>query len=105
MLFALTYVVLGTPYALLTLAAALLWRRRRTFATLLSALGFGATLIGVLAGFFVSHEMTVVFRSHQDPSVVLTHHHHIFPLLTHYITISGFWAAAVGMLWHATANR
>jgi len=79
------FVELLVPYGLFALAAGLLWRRRRTFATLLMALGFVATLVGEVAGFHV--------------------HHHISPLLTHYATLVGLWAAAVAMVWHAAASR
>ena len=85
------YVVLVVPYALLAVAGALLWTRRRTFATLLIALGFAATLVGQAAGMYVSHDVA--------------HHHHVFPILTHYATLVGLWAAAVGMIWYAAANQ
>ena len=74
------------PHALFALAGALLWTRRRTLATLLIALGFAAALVGEAAG-------------------ILAHHHHVFPILTHYATLVGLWLAAVGMIWHAVANR
>jgi len=99
------FVVLVVPYALLALAGVLLWRRRRTFATLLMALGFAATFAGQVAGFHVSHEVGAAVRSHQDASLVLAHHHYIFPMLTHYANLLELWAAAVGMVWHAVASR
>ena len=99
------YVVLAAPYALFAVAGTLLWTRRRTFATLLIALGFAATLVGQAAGIYVSHDVGAAVRSHQDAALVLTHHHHVFPILTHYATLVGLWAAAVGMVWHAAANQ
>jgi hypothetical protein len=74
------------PYVLFAIAGAFLWTLRRTLATLLIALGFAATLVGQVAG-------------------ILAQHHHVFPILTHYATLVGLWLAAVGMIWHAIANR
>lgn len=100
-----SYVVLVGPYALLALAGALLWTRRRTFATLLIALGFAATLVGQAAGIYVSHDVGTAVRSHSDAALVLAHHHHVFPILTHYATLVGLWTAALGMIWQAASNR
>ena len=41
-----SFVVMVFPYGLFALAAVVLWRRRRTPATSLMALGFVATLVG-----------------------------------------------------------
>jgi hypothetical protein len=79
--------------------------RRRTFATWLMAFGFAATFVGQVAGFHVSHEVGAAVRSHQDASLVLAHHHYIFPMLTHYANLSGLWATAAGMASHAAASR
>ena len=99
------YVVLVAPYALFAVAGALLWTRRRTFATLLIALGFAATLVGQAAGIYVSHDVGAAMRSHQDAALVLAHHHHVFPILTLYATLVGLWAAAAGLVWFAAANH
>jgi len=44
------------PYAILTAAGVLLWKRWRSFATFLVALGFPAALVGQVAGLFINLE-------------------------------------------------
>ena len=99
------YLVLAGPYVLLAVAGALLWTRRRSFATLLIALGFAATLVGEATAIYVSHDVGAAVRTHQDAALVLAHHHRVFSILTHYATLVGLWMAAVGLFWHAAANR
>ena len=97
--------VLVAPYAFLALAGLLLWKRHRSVATVMIAVGFMATFIGQAAGIHVSHEVGTAVRTHQDVSQVLAQHRRIFPLLTHYASVCGLWAAAVGMVWHAGGKR
>lgn len=99
------YLALAGPYVLLAVAGALLWTRRRTFATLLIALGFAATLVGQATAIYVSHDVGAAVRSHQEAAQVLARHHYVFSILTHYATLVGLWMAAVGMVWHAADNR
>jgi hypothetical protein len=98
-----SFVVMVFPYGLFALAAVVLWRRRRTPATLLMALGFVATLVSEVTGFHVIHVVGVAARSHEEASTVLAHSH-IVPLLTHYATLLGLWTAAMGMVWHAASR-
>ena len=97
--------VLVAPYALLALAGLLLWKRQRSVATVMIALGFVATFIGQAAG--LHREPRSRCRGPRSSRRVagLAQHRRIFPLLTHYAAVGGLWAAAVGMVWHASAKR
>src|ERR1700719_3583038 len=98
MLWILLFVV---PYVVFTAAGVLLWKRSRSVATLLVALGFAAALLGQVAGFFVNVEFSAAMRNRG----VVGLHLHGFPWLTHYVGIGGIWAAALGLIWHASSKR
>ena len=101
--------LLLVPYAILATAGVLLWRRRRSAATGMIALGFAATLLSLASGLFATYkthavlsEMTSVPRTHEDTFFIVAHYHR-FPLLT--LGLLGIWAAAVGTLWHVRRDR
>ena len=101
--------LLVVPYAILTAAGALLWRRWRSAATGMIALGFAATLLSLASGLFATYkthaalaELTSAPRAHQDTYFIVAHYHR-FPLLT--LGLLGIWAAAVGTLWHVRRDR
>jgi hypothetical protein len=101
--------LLVVPYAILTTAGVLLWRRWRSAATAMIALGFAATLLSLASGLFATYrthaalsELTSAPRAHQDTFFFVAHYHR-FPLLT--LGLLGIWAAAVGTLWHVRRDR
>jgi len=101
--------LLVVPYAILTTAGVLLWRRWRSAATGMIALGFAATLLSLASGLFATYkthaalaELTSAPRAHQDTYFIVAHYHR-FPLLT--LGLLGIWAAAVGTLWHVRRDR
>jgi hypothetical protein len=101
--------LLVVPYAVLTAAGVLLWRRWRSVATAMIALGFAATFLGLGSGLFAPYkthavlsELTSASLSQQDTFYVVAHYHR-FPLL--WLALSGIWAAAVGTLWHVRQHR
>jgi len=98
-----TQLLYSVPVVLFALGAVMLWRRRRSFATLLMAFGFVAMLLGEVASLVMSHNVEAAVRA--NPSLILAHQSHIVPLIAHYLLLSGVWAAAVGLVWHASANR
>ena len=96
--------VLVVPYAVLTTAGVLQWRRRRSSATAMITLGFAATFVGLASGLFAPYrthavlsELSTVPLAKQDTYYVVAHYHR-FPLLT--VGLLGIWTAAVGTLWH-----
>ena len=96
--------VLVVPYAILTTAGLLLWRRWHSVATAMIALGFAATFVALASGLFAPYKTHAVLSelssaplANQDTFYVVAHYHR-FPLLT--LGLIGSWAAAVGTLWH-----
>ena len=101
--------VLVVPYAILTTAGVLLWRRSRSAATGMIALGFAVTFLSLASGLFAEYkthaflaEFSAVSPAHQDTYFIVSHYHR-FPLLT--LGLLGIWAAAVGTLWHVRQDR
>jgi hypothetical protein len=99
--------LLIVPCAVLTAAGVLLWRRWRSAATAMIALGFTATFLSVASGLFATYkthavlsELTTAPPAQQDTFFIVAHYHR-FPLLG----ILGMWAAAAGTLWHARRHR
>jgi hypothetical protein len=101
--------LLVVPLAILTTAGVLLWRRWRSAATGMIALGFAAALLSVASGLFATYkthavlsELTSAPRAQQDTFYVVAHYHR-FPLLS--LGLLGIWAAAAGTLWHLRRDR
>ena len=99
--------LLVVPCAVLTAAGVLLWRRWRSAATAMIALGFAATFLSVASGLFATYkthavlsELTTAPPAQRDTFFIVAHYHR-FPLLG----VLGMWAAAAGTLWHARRHR
>jgi hypothetical protein len=99
--------LLVVPCATLTAAGVLLWKRWRSAATAMIALGFGATFLSVASGLFATYtthaalsEMTAAPSAQQNTLFIVAHYHR-WPLLG----ILGMWAAAAGTLWHVRRHR
>ena len=99
--------LLGVPDAILTTAGVLLWRRRRSAATAMIALGFAATLLSLAAGLFATYEthaalldLTSAPQAHGDTLYIVAHY---YPPLT--LGLVGIWTAALGTLWHVRQDR
>jgi hypothetical protein len=100
------YLLSGLPYLAFTVAGVLLWKRWHSVATTLVALGFAA-------GLFVQVARMVTYLTFQPP---MEAHHQgerfafnlyyvVTPWWQHYVELLGIWAAAVGLLWHASRKR
>ena len=101
--------VLVVPYAILTTAGVVLWRRWRSVATAMTALGFAATFLSQASGLFARYKTHAVLSElssappvQQDTYYVVAHYHR-FPLLT--LGLLGIWTAALGTLWHVRRGR
>jgi len=102
-------VLLVVPYAILTTAGVLLWKRWRSAATAMIALGFAATFLCLASGLFATYkthailsQLTSAPQAQQDTFFIVAHYHR-FPLLA--LGLLGSWAAAVGTLWHVRRHR
>jgi ABC-type nickel/cobalt efflux system permease component RcnA len=85
----------------------LLWKRQRSTATAMIALGFAATLLSGACSLFmtlkthaVMVDLTTATQASQDTFFIVAHY---FPVLA--LGILGIWAAALGTLWHVRQNR
>jgi len=99
--------LLVVPCVVLTAAGVLLWRRWRSAATAMIALGFAATFLSVALGLFATYkthavvsELTFAPPAQQDTFYIVAHYHR-FPLLG----VLGLWAAAAGTLWHVRRHH
>ncbi len=99
--------LLLVPCAILTAAGVLLWRRWRSAATAMVALGFAATFLSVASGLFATYETHAVVSeltsgrpAQQDTFFIVAHYHRIL-----LIGALGMWAAAAGTLWHVRRHR
>ena len=97
---ALDLLALALPVTALAVGGALLWRRLRSLATLLVALGFTATLLGQVVELLTSIELSSMMRTYPDSTFFIAYHHG-FPVLAHYVGLVGLWTAAAGLIWHA----
>ena len=99
--------LLVVPCAVLTAAGVLLWRRWRSAATAMIALGFAATFLSVASGLFATYKTHAVLSELTSPppaqpdTFFIVAHYHRFALLG----VLGAWAAAVGTLWHVRLHR
>lgn len=99
--------LLLVPCAVLTVTGMLVWRRWRSTATAMIALGFTATFVSLAWGLFATYKTHAVVSElisgppvQQDTFFVVAHYHR-FPLLG----VLGMWAAAAGTLWHVRRHR
>jgi len=101
--------LLVVPFAVLTTAGVLLWRRWRSAATAMIALGFAETFLSLGSGLFATYKTHAVLlglisapQARQDTFSSVAHYHR-FPLLP--LGLLGIWAAAMGTLWHVRRHR
>jgi len=99
--------LLVVPCAVLTAAGVLLWRRWRSAATAMIALGFAATFLSVASGLFATYkthavlsELTSAPAAQQDTFFIVAHYRRLALL-----GVLGMWAAAAGTLWHLRRHR
>jgi hypothetical protein len=95
------------PLAIVTTAGLLLWRRGRSAAAAMIALGFAATLLSLafcLCMTYRTHAVLLDMTSAPPPDP------DTFFMVTHYLPpwalgILGIWSAALGTLWHVRQTR
>jgi hypothetical protein len=95
--------LLLVPCAVLTAAGALLWRRWRSIATAMIALGFATTFVSLASGLLVTYRthavlmgLTSAAQAQHDTFFVVAHYHRFLPIFE----LLGIWVAAAGTLWH-----
>jgi MYXO-CTERM domain-containing protein len=101
-LFTLTWSLVFTlPFLLLAVAGFLLWRRRRSLATMLVLIGFAAMLLATATSLVESVEYSALVRAQPHGTFVVPHYHALWSVI-HWAGLVGMWAASVGLVWHAT---
>jgi hypothetical protein len=87
----------ATAYAVLTIAGLLLWKRSRSFSTVIVALGFAIILFDQLILLVSYVRMTAALRGHWGDTLFIIYHR----ANSLRIVLVGLWLAAVGLVWHA----
>ena len=75
----------------------MLWRRTRSPATAIVALGFAIALIGRLVALVQHLEISAVMRAHAGDTFFIVHRY----AFLRYAGLLGLGLAAVGLLWHS----
>jgi hypothetical protein len=88
-------------YAVLTLAGVLLWRRARSFATAMVAIGFAIVLLDQVILLVSYSRMIASVRSHSGDTLYVIYHR----ANSLHVVLVGLSVAAVGLLWHALGSR
>lgn len=99
--------LLIVPCAVLTVAGVLLWRRWRSVATALVALGFAMALLGLASVLFATYKTRAVLS---ELTSAATPQHDTGYIVAHYrglllVAVLGKWVAAAGALWHVRRQR
>jgi hypothetical protein len=92
------------PYALLTCAGILLWKRSHSVAAAVATLGFALALLAQVVGFLVELQTSTTVRAYKDDGSFTLVQAHSFPHLAHYGSLVGFWAGALGLVRHAATT-
>ena len=95
------------PCAALTAAGVVLWRRWRSAATAMIALGFAAGSLSVASGLFVTYKTHAVLSEMTSTPPL---QHDTFFVVAHYgrfslLGVIGMWVAAAGTLRHISRRR
>ncbi|HEV2271017.1 MAG TPA: hypothetical protein VGR92_16310 [Steroidobacteraceae bacterium] len=88
-------------YAALTVAGALLWRRRGSAAGAVIAIGFALALLDQVSRLVEYLELRALLRGHAADTLFIIHHH----ALLQCAALLGLWVAAAGLVWHAARAR
>jgi hypothetical protein len=92
------------PYALLTLAGFLLWRRSHSVVTVVTGLGFAVALLAQVVGYLVEFQTSIIVRAYKDDGSFTLVPAHSFPHFAHYIGLIGFSVGALGLVWWAATT-
>ena len=92
--------VLTAPYALMTICGALLWKRRRTFESVLITVGSAVVLISQIVDIHFRSEGSTLTLGGKDSTLVIGQVH-AAPAFVHDAFILGLWAAGIGFVIHA----
>jgi hypothetical protein len=98
-------VLLIGPSLVLTVFGILLFKRNRSLASALVALGFGAALISGIANAFASYDVSYVYRTSGALAAADVRFHGWVWNLARFSGIGGMWVASLSLLWHMMGSR
>ena len=87
-------------YAGFTTAGALLWKRTRSLATALVAIGFALVLVDQIISLVEYIELNALVSGHYTDTLFIVQHHAV----EQYVALVGLLVAAAGLLWHSVAS-
>ena len=99
------YLLPDLPYVAFTLYGVLLWKRWHSLATSLVALGFAAVLLVKVAHIYTYLTFQPPVSAHRQGDPFGISLYYVVTSWQYYLELLGFWAAAVGLLWHASRKR
>ena len=92
------------PYVALAVAGIVLFRRQRTAATALVAVGFIAVAASHLAAAFINYKYSYIYNTQGRVAAAEFHFEGWVWLSTYWGQIVGIWTAAAGLLWHTMVS-
>ena len=90
----------AVAYAILVAAGSLLWKRGRTHAAMLIAVGFALALLFEIASLVERWEFVARLRGNSNDTFFIVEHHAYW----RYLALLGLCLAAVGLMWHAISS-
>src|SRR5215472_3173350 len=87
-------------YAFLATAGVALWKRHRSVATALVAIGFACALVDQVISVVEYLEVTAILRGHPTDTFFVIQHHSA----EQYTALVCLVVAAAGLLWHSLAS-
>jgi hypothetical protein len=87
-------------YVSFTTAGALLWKRTRSLATALVAIGFALVLVDQIISLVEYIELTALVSGHSTDTLFIVQHHAV----EQYVALVGLLVAAAGLLWHSVTS-
>jgi hypothetical protein len=88
----------AVPYAVLVVAAVVLWRRNRSASTAMIAFGFAILLVDQLYALVQNIQGIAALRNRQFVETAFLFHHHLFRGSA---PLAGLSFAAIGLIWYA----
>ena len=92
------------PYALLSVAGFLLWKRNHSVPTAVAGLGFAVALLAQVVGYVVELETSTILRAYKEDGSFTLVPAHTFPHLAHYSSLVAFSFGALGLVWFAATT-
>ena len=94
---AVSAVLSALAYAVLAAAGVVQWKRARSVATAMVAIGFAMVLLDQLVELIRYLQIGALLRGHPSDTLYVVYHR----AFIQYISLLGLWFAAVGLMWRS----